>query len=509
MLTNSLKYTAMKRLIILLLVSFLSIAVGYSQNVVTAYAEEGSRNFYFSQCWSMGAFTVSNGVNTRIEGSFSFRSNQLTSESNRASWITSPWMLLEEGSISFLTRLDGFPGTTRAILIQYIPFDPTDVVHGHGESVTFHTFSFPDPIRQTTVHEVTARIPEEIIGKPHKIFISFIGTGGTARAGVDNISIPGTYYADPSNGCRSLAEMQADSDGDGVVDEEDDYPDDQYRAFNNYFPAKDYSTLMFEDLWPSLGDYDFNDLVVDYKINRVTDASGEIVEVIADLRTRAAGAGYRNGFGIEFTGIDPSKVISVEGTRIKGETIHRFDERGLEADTRYLTVIAFDDVYNVLPHAGQGSTGVNTTAEGPFQEVSTLRVIIRFKVDGVTATGGEVLLREISHENFNPFLIANQRRGYEVHLPGKQSTALADHSLFGSSDDNSVRGSRQTYRSKQGNLPWAMDIAENIPYLKEGQHFTRGFMKFKDWVKTDGNEFIDWYLERPGYRNGEALLNIR
>lgn len=31
---------------------------------------------------------------------------------------------------------------------------------------------------------------------------------------------------------------------------------------------------MFEDLWPATGDYDFNDLVLDYSINRVTDASG-------------------------------------------------------------------------------------------------------------------------------------------------------------------------------------------------------------------------------------------
>jgi hypothetical protein len=30
-----------------------------------------------------------------------------------------------------------------------------------------------------------------------------------------------------------------------------------------------YGTLAYEDLWPSKGDYDFNDLVVDYDFNIV------------------------------------------------------------------------------------------------------------------------------------------------------------------------------------------------------------------------------------------------
>jgi len=500
----------MKKLFIILFASFFSVAGSFAQNFLTADAEEGNRDVYFAKCWSMGAISVSNSAATLIDGSFSFRTNQLTNESNTATWMMSPWMMLEAGTITFKTRLDGQSGGNRNILIQYIPYDANGTSHGHGASVQFDKFDFPNPVSsQTTIHEVSVRIPNEIIGKPHKIFISFVGTGGTARAGLDNLRIPGKYAADPSNGCKRLEVKKPDSDGDGVIDEEDDYPNDKYRAYNNYFPAKDFSTLMFEDLWPSLGDYDFNDLVVDYRINRVTDAKGEIVEVIADLRTRAAGAGYRNGFGIEFTGINPSKVIEVEGTKVKGGSIHKFDANGLESDTKYVTVIAYDDVYNVLPHLGQGTTGVNTTPGGPFQEVTVQRVVIKFKKDGVAGSGGSVSLREISHENFNPFLVANQRRGYEVHLPGKQPTSLADKSLFGTSDDSSVEGAKSMYRSKNGNLPWALDVTENIPYLKEGYNFNKGYVKFADWVKSNGSQYEDWYLDKSGYRNSEALLNIK
>ncbi|MGP4854957.1 DUF4842 domain-containing protein, partial [Klebsiella pneumoniae] len=36
---------------------------------------------------------------------------------------------------------------------------------------------------------------------------------------------------------------------------------------------------------------------------------------------------------------------------------------------------------------------------------------------------------------FNPFIISNLRRGFEVHLPGQLPTALADKTQFGQGID--------------------------------------------------------------------------
>jgi hypothetical protein len=56
-----------------------------------------------------------------------------------------------------------------------------------------------------------------------------------------------------------------DADNDGVNDVDDEYPTDPNKAFNNYYPSKTGSaSVAFEDQWPSKGDYDLNDLVVDY-----------------------------------------------------------------------------------------------------------------------------------------------------------------------------------------------------------------------------------------------------
>jgi hypothetical protein len=69
----------------------------------------------------------------------------------------------------------------------------------------------------------------------------------------------------------------ADLDGDGVNDVDDEYPNDPLRAFNSYYPAlNQYASVAFEDLWPYYGDYDLNDVVVDFKYRLVSNAQNAV-----------------------------------------------------------------------------------------------------------------------------------------------------------------------------------------------------------------------------------------
>ena len=91
-----------------------------------------------------------------------------------------------------------------------------------------------------------------------------------------------------------------DSDGDGVPDGTDDYPDDGDRAFDNYFFNEgSYGTLAFEDMWPSMGDYDFNDAVINYNFNQITNGDNDLVEINAEFKLMAHGAYFHNGFGFQ------------------------------------------------------------------------------------------------------------------------------------------------------------------------------------------------------------------
>ncbi len=66
-----------------------------------------------------------------------------------------------------------------------------------------------------------------------------------------------------------------------VDDDLDDYPNDPDRATDVYYLiSMSPGTLAFEDLWPGKGDYDFNDLVLDYRFKQVLNGSNELVEFL-------------------------------------------------------------------------------------------------------------------------------------------------------------------------------------------------------------------------------------
>jgi LruC domain-containing protein len=89
--------------------------------------------------------------------------------------------------------------------------------------------------------------------------------------------------------------------------------------------------LAFEDNWPSKGDYDFNDVVVDYNINTVTNAQNQVVEVIGEFTLRASGATYNNGFGFQLDNIAPNKVTSVTGLPTSAKVYFpTYSDKGLD-----------------------------------------------------------------------------------------------------------------------------------------------------------------------------------
>ena len=129
----------------------------------------------------------------------------------------------------------------------------------------------------------------------------------------------GTTSADLSSNHRTMALTNnvqwcfgnnvGDIDFDGIPDAQDDYPEDPLRAFNNYWPPQQ-ATLAFEDLWPSIADYDFNDLILGYLFNPVTNANNELVEVFFNFEVKATGAGMSNGFGFSLPPISTYNGLS-------------------------------------------------------------------------------------------------------------------------------------------------------------------------------------------------------
>ena len=466
--------------------------------------ESGNRAIEQGNCWAFGSVSYSN-LALRISGNWSGRTNQLTNPSTSACWIKTPWILPGEGNITMKARLENTTGTSRGIVLGYIPYDPSAPNPNlEGEKTTFSTYTFPTPYN-TLVQDITIALPPELVNsqESYKILISFIGQGGNSRAFADDILIPGTYNSDPSAGCLPMANIE-DSDGDGVADADDAYPQDFYRAYNSVFPsANSFGSLAFEDQWPSRGDFDFNDVVVDYRITTVTNASNNVVEITGLFKLKASGAGLANGFAFQLDGIESNKIISVNGNNISNISNFSFSENGLENGQDYANVIVFDNFFSVMPKPGSG-IGVNTSPDAPFVDYQTLTTTITFISNGTAAPGGTIHINQVAPDIFNYYIFSTQQRSREIHLADGLPTNLADISLFGTQDDDSTPAQGKYYKTSN-NLPWGLHVLQGFDYPSEKNSVDEAYLYFNEWAASSGSNYSDWFLNNPGYREGSKI----
>lgn len=266
---------------------------------------------------------------------------------------------------------------------------------------------------------------------------------------------------------------QSDTDGDGISNEVDDYPNDNTKAFDNKTGA---GTISFEDNWPYTGDYDLNDVVIDYLYNVVTNASNQVVRVEGTLTLRATGGAYGNGFGVQFP-IAANKLSGVTGA-------------ALEAGQSKAVLILFD---NMRTQMSDWNTFANSSGD-----------VKQYKIAFNVSNGPT--LNAFGLGCYNPFIWnGSLGRGAEIHLPNYAPTDLADLTLFGKAEDGSNLIAGNTYISKENSLPWAIYTPEPFVYPIEKAPIVLGHKKFANWVKSGGTTYPDWYTNQDGYRDDKEL----
>lgn len=282
-----------------------------------------------------------------------------------------------------------------------------------------------------------------------------------------------------------------DSDGDGVIDALDDYPNDAEISATKYTPSElGQGCLAFEDMWPAIGDYDFNDLVVQYKYIQYINAENQTVRMKMVYDLVAMGATFHNGFGIELP-MEKSAIASVSGYEV-GSGIS-LDDKGLEIGHTRPVIIVFDDAFD---HLG-GNAIVNTKPDGASAPTKRFEILVEFVEP--------LALEEVRTQQLNPFIFIEQR-SKELHLRNKPPTNLADFQLLGTASDDSNPANKKYYRSIN-NAPWGIDIIHAFRYPKESRRIDRAYNRFMDWASTEGADFQDWYTDATGNRNMEHIYD--
>ena len=268
----------------------------------------------------------------------------------------------------------------------------------------------------------------------------------------------------------------------------------------SFYPAAgQFVSLAYEDLWPSVGDYDMNDLVVYYQ-TALTETSNGVESITISGRITAVGASFHSGFAVQIPSLVRSDVDqSGLELEINGQlqSTHSLLEEGQSKPVLVVT----EDIWDVVVEP-EGCNFFRTQGEN-FGICGSGNIDFGFRIYVPLVTAKDKSI--FNDQLFDPFIFAtdgyprnsylsNPGRGLEIHLKNKAPTDLADMSLFGRGDDKSDPSQNLYYQNASG-LPWAIEVGTEWLHLYEANDLILGYPSFIDYVLSGGQTNMDWYIE--------------
>ncbi|WP_106827841.1 LruC domain-containing protein [Parabacteroides pacaensis] len=240
-------------------------------------------------------------------------------------------------------------------------------------------------------------------------------------------------------------------------------------------------TLAFEDMHPNIGDYDHNDVVIDYTYSLIKNASAELISLEATFLPRAAGGTRSVGFGIEFPQINTSNIREVQGAT-------------WEKDCTTPVTIVYDEVHECF---GAGLKGKIINTYPPGNQYSAKATTVRVNLSKPLPAS---VSNEITVLKFNPFIFVDSREN-ETHLIDYRPTSKNNNKTFGTVEDQSD-GIKTFYRTSDGHA-WALDITKASPaetswlYPIEGTSIIDAYPGYIEWAQGDHTQ-TNWFQRKNG-----------
>lgn len=248
-----------------------------------------------------------------------------------------------------------------------------------------------------------------------------------------------------------------------------------------------------EDLWPTYGDYDMNDVVVRVK-STLKEESGYVTEAVFGIDVLALGADKRIGAAIQFDKLTPAQVERTKRFSSYQHVISQFSvisaDKLLERGQTHAVLPLFDDVNTLV--------GGNFVNVGDF---NGLGIEIEYPyTDQITVYFPKNTVRkeDLSYKNINFFILPgmkyaiDKQRRLEIHLGGYSGTDLANEDLWGKGVDNGTGKFISIDR-----MVWGLLIpSDRWQCPEENVSILAAYPDFKKWVLSGGKENQNWYLNK-------------
>jgi LruC domain-containing protein len=285
----------------------------------------------------------------------------------------------------------------------------------------------------------------------------------------------------------------ADPDGDGVAGLADYFPEDPTRAFINSTPPTGLETLAFEDLYPHIGDADFNDAVVQYSMDQVTDASNNLKQLVGTFHLIARGAGLDHHFGVALHGLPSNATGFIQTETFSTDGVEALSSStalpALTQDPSGAWMVRLDDLIPstmaALPPVAAEHGNTNTYFATPSRDPASVRFIITFATAVATAPMGT--------PPYDPYLLVVHPNGlYDIHRPGFLPFPGRPAGL-------PAETGAKSFLDPQG-YPFELLVPSDWRYPLESVSIDRGgrglpvpYTQFASWRSSAGASSTSWF----------------
>ncbi len=259
-----------------------------------------------------------------------------------------------------------------------------------------------------------------------------------------------------------------------------------------YIPARwnGWGTLMFEDLWPAYGDFDFNDFVVNYKIQLYMQNKNKVDAMLIGVRVKAVGGSIPYDLCLAMKGVKGGEIDQIEPYNSKNAP-----EAELVAlnSPNYVKEPAVLKFLNIRENANRpaGAAYVNTEEgyEMPEDRLAEASFMVYFR--------NSIAIENVAFDTFDFFLTRDREsdgRRIEIHRGGFEPTpaATADYNALAGQSAYTDRAGR-FYYSNDG-LVWAINIPFDIQHAYEKTDFLKAYPQMLEWAQSGGAVAQEWYL---------------
>jgi len=262
-----------------------------------------------------------------------------------------------------------------------------------------------------------------------------------------------------------------DSDGDGIADELDSYPDDATRSTRTILPNSGVSIVAYEDLFPNKGDADFNDVVLQVTNEEDLNAEGKVVRIRGKYKLLAKGAGYAHVIFLNLPGKGTyhAKVYNENNNLASEVSLHLDSLQQLPIFIRNDRFFTDRNINNSsLYFTNQLCSGMcNVYQNRPITPSYTAEIEVIFD-EPQSKT-------QLTSAPYDLYVYVNNTQK-EIHLPG----------LYKNNQGKDL------YLDSDG-FPWAIVIPVEWNWPLERNKIQDAYPFFENWYRSNGVEYKDWY----------------